>query len=117
MRCKADARRKPYSGADNRDNRGAETKRVTARWKWNLAAAIVGGAIALAAGCTTTQEIDQTIPPYASISDQARDPAGAPTPAPSASSSGDSGSILSAIGTVIMFPFHLIGEAFGSNSN
>jgi hypothetical protein len=65
----------------------------------------------------TTQEIDQTIPPYASISDEARVPVSAPTPAPSASSSGESGGVMSAIGTVIMFPFHLIGEAFGSNSN
>jgi hypothetical protein len=95
---------------------GAETKRVAGRRKSTLAAAIVVGAIALAAGCTT-QEIDQTLPPYASISDEARDPASAPTPAPSAGSSGDSGGVMSAIGTVIMFPFHLIGEAFGSNSN
>jgi hypothetical protein len=89
---------------------------VTGRRKSTLTAAIVGGAIALAAGCTT-QEIDQTVPPYASISDEARDPASMPTPKPSASSSGDSGGIMSAIGTVIMFPFHLIGEAFGSNAN
>ncbi len=96
---------------------GAEMMRVAGRRKSTLAAAIVGGAIALAAGCMTTQEIDQTLPPYASISDEARDPASAPTPAPSAGSSGDSGGVMSAIGTAIMFPFHLIGEAFGSNSN
>jgi hypothetical protein len=87
------------------------------RRKSTLAAAIVGGAIALAAGCMTTQEIDETIPPYAYISDEPRSPASAPTPAPPASSSGDSGGIMSAIGTVIVFPFHLIGEAFGSKSN
>jgi hypothetical protein len=80
-----------------------------------LAAAIVGGAIALAAGCTT-EEIDQTAPPYASTSDQARYSVSAPTPAPSVGSS-DSGGVMSAIGTVIMFPVHLIGQAFGSNSN
>ncbi|MGB8411189.1 MAG: hypothetical protein WCE23_00030 [Candidatus Binatus sp.] len=89
---------------------------MTGRRKSTLAAAIVGGTIALAAGCMTTQEIDQTIPPYASISDDASDPASAPTPAPSASSSDESGGVMSAIETVIMFPFHLIGEAFGSNS-
>jgi len=100
-----------------RDNRDAETKRVRARRKSTLAAAMVGGAIALAAGCMTSQEIDQTLPPYASISDEARDPASVPTPAPSASSSGDSGGLMSAIGTTIMYPFHLVGEAFGSSSN
>jgi len=78
---------------------------------------MVGGAIALAAGCMTSQEIDQTLPPYASISDEARDPASVPTPAPSASSSGDSGGLMSAIGTTIMYPFLLVGEAFGSSSN
>ena len=76
---------------------------------------MVGVAIALAAGCMSRQEIDQTLPPYASISDEARDPASAPTPAPSASPSGDFGGVMSAIGTVVMFPFHLIGETFGSN--
>jgi hypothetical protein len=79
-----------------------------------LAAAIV--AVAIAAGCTTTQEIDQTLPPYASISDEGRDPASAPTPTPSASSSGDSG-VMSAIGDAIVYPFRLIGGAFSSGSN
>ena len=48
--------------------------------KSNLTAvAIVIGAIALW-GCTTTQEIDQTQPPYASISDEGRDPPTPPKP-------------------------------------
>jgi hypothetical protein len=87
------------------------------RRKSALAAAIVSGAIALAVGCMSSQEIDQTIPPYASISDEARDPASMPTPAPSPSSSDDSGGAMHAIGTAIMYPFHLIGEAFGSSSD
>jgi len=66
---------------------------------------IVGGTIAVAAGCMQTQEIDQTVPPYASISDEARDPASMPTPTPSAS---NSGSVMSAIGSAIMFPVHLL---------
>jgi hypothetical protein len=74
-------------------------------------------AVAIAVGCTTTTEIDQTLPPYASISDESRDPASAPTPTPSASSSGDSGGVMSAIGDAIMYPFHLIGGAFASGSN
>lgn len=78
---------------------------------------MVGVVIALAAGCMTTEQTDETIPPYASISDEAREPASAPTAAPSGNSSGESGGILSAIGTVVVFPFHLIGEAFGTNSN
>jgi hypothetical protein len=79
-----------------------------------LAAAII--VVAIATGCTTTQETDETLPPYAAISDEARDPASAPTPAPSATSSGDSGGVMSAIGTAIMYPFHLIGGAFASDS-
>lgn len=58
--------------------------RMTGRRKSTLAvAAIVGGMLVFAAGCMQTQEIDQTMPPYASISDEARDPASAPKPPPS----------------------------------
>ncbi|MGA7872648.1 MAG: hypothetical protein WCA22_17305, partial [Candidatus Binatus sp.] len=81
---------------------------MTGRRKSILAAAIVGGAIALAAGCTT-ETTYETAPPYASISDEARDPSSMPTPVPSPSSSGNSGGVLSAIGTAIIYPFHLIG--------
>lgn len=88
---------------------------MTGRRKLILAAAIL--AVAIAAGCTTTQEIDQTLPPYASISDESRDPASAPTPAPSASSTGDSGGVMSAIGDAITYPFRLIGGAFSSGAN
>jgi hypothetical protein len=90
------------------------SKRVTGGRKSILAAAaIVGGLLMLAAGCMQTQEIDQTLPPYASISDDAGDPASAPKPPPSA----DSGGVLSSIGDAIAYPFHLIGEAFESSSN
>lgn len=41
--------------------------------------AIIVGALALW-GCTTTQQIDQNPPPYASISDQSSDPATMPKP-------------------------------------
>jgi hypothetical protein len=93
-------------GGRYRDSRGAETNRVTARHKSALAAAIVSGAIALAAGCMTQhQEIDETIAPYASISDDARDPASAPSPA---QSEDDSGGVMSAIETAIMYPVHLM---------
>jgi hypothetical protein len=88
-----------------RDSRGAETKRVTGRRKSTLAAAIVGIAIALAAGCMTQhQQIDETLPPYASISDAGRDPASAPTPTPSAS---DSPGVMDSIGNAIVYTFHL----------
>ncbi|MGA9722184.1 MAG: hypothetical protein WBQ86_07020 [Candidatus Binatus sp.] len=71
--------------------------------KSTLAAAIVG--IAIAAGCMTEhQEIDETLPPYASISDAGRDPASAPTPTPSAS---DSGGVMDSIGNAIAYTFHL----------
>jgi hypothetical protein len=56
---------------------------------------MVAGALAFAAGCMRTQEIDQTLPPYASISDEGRDP---PKPPPS----DDSPSIMSRIGSAIL---------------
>lgn len=60
----------------------------------------------LAAGCMTQhQEIDETLPPYASISDGARDPASAPTPA---ASEDDSGGVMGAIETAVMFPIHVL---------
>jgi hypothetical protein len=68
-----------------------------------LAAAMLGGAIAFA-GCVQTQEIDQTMPPYASISDEGRDPASAPKPA----ASEDSGGFMNALGSVLMFPVRMI---------
>ena len=48
---------------------------LTSRGKAILAAAaILGGMLTLGAGCSQTQEVDQTLPPYASISDEGRDP-------------------------------------------
>ena len=67
-----------------------------------LAAAMLG-AMALA-GCET-QNIDQTMPPYASISDDGRDPASAPKPP---ASSDDSGGFMNALGSVLMFPVRMI---------
>ncbi len=66
-----------------------------------LAAAIPASAIALA-GCVQTQEIDQTMPPYASISDEGRDP---PKPPPSNDSGGG---FMSALGSALMFPVRMI---------
>ena len=63
--------------------------------KSTLAAAMVTGAIMLAAGCMQTQEIDQTMPPYASISDEGRDP---PKPPPS----DDSPGIMSRMGSAVL---------------
>ncbi len=48
-----------------------------------------------------TQEIDQTMPPYASISDEGREPPKPPPPE-------DSGGVMSAIGSALMVPVHLI---------
>jgi len=57
---------------------------------------MVAGAIMLAAGCMQTQEIDQTMPPYASISDEGRDPP------PKAPPSDDSPGIMSRIGSAVL---------------
>ena len=70
------------------------TKPVMGRRKSALAVAIVGGVLMLAAGCMQTQVIDQTMPPYASISDEGREP---PKPPPS----DDSPGIMSRIGSAI----------------
>ena len=79
-----------------------------------LPAAIVACAITLAAGCVT-EETSETIPPYASTSDEGRDPASAPSPAASADG-GSSGGVMSStghvIGDVITAPFRAIGDAF-----
>ena len=74
-----------------------------------LPAAIVACAITLAAGCVT-EETSDTIPPYASTSDEGRNPASAP------SAAGSSGGVMSStghvIGDVITAPFRAIGDAF-----
>jgi hypothetical protein len=68
--------------------------------------------LALASGCVQTQEIDQTLPPYASISDEGRDPASAPKPP-----SDDSGGVMSSIGNAIVYPFHIMAKGFGWTSD
>jgi hypothetical protein len=50
----------------------------------------------LASGCMETQEIDQTVPPYASISDEGREPPKLPPP------DDDSPGIMSRIGSAIL---------------
>jgi len=70
-----------------------------------VAAAMLVCAISIA-GCVQTQEIDQTMPPYASISDEGRDPPKPPPP-----QDYDSGGFMSALGSVLMFPVRMI-EAF-----
>jgi hypothetical protein len=69
---------------------------VTRIRKSTLAAALVIAAILLASGCMETQEIDQTVPPYASISDEGRDPPKLPPP------DDDSPGIMSRIGSAIL---------------
>ncbi len=78
----------------------SESERMTRIRTSVLAAATVAGALALA-GCVQTQEIDQTMPPYASISDEGRDP---PKPPPS----NDSGGFMNALGSALMFPVRMI---------
>jgi len=72
---------------------------------------MVACAITLGAGCTT-EETSQTIPPYASISDEARDPASLPRGANS--NAGNSGGVMSTIGDAITWPFREIGAALGT---
>ena len=83
---------------------GYRNKEMTGIGKSVVAAAMLVCAVSLA-GCVETQEIDQTMPPYASISDEGRDPPKPPPP------SDDSGGFMSALGSVLMFPVRMI-EAF-----
>jgi hypothetical protein len=76
-----------------------------------LTVAITACAITFGAGCVT-EDVSQTVPPYATISDADRDPASAPRAANT--DTGDSGGVTSAIGNAIMWPFREIGEAFGA---
>jgi hypothetical protein len=82
--------------------------------KMILPAAIVACAIAFAAGCVT-EETSETIPPYASTSDEGRNPASGPSPTADA---GSSGGVMSSsghvIGDVITAPFRAIGDAFSN---
>jgi hypothetical protein len=87
---------------------------MTVMRKLILPAAIVATAIAFAAGCVTEQ-VDQTMPPYASTSDAGRNPASAPSPDASADAGSYSGVMSSTghvIGDVITAPFRAIGDAF-----
>ena len=82
--------------------------------KMILPAAIVACAIAFAAGCVT-EETSETIPPYASTSDEGRNPASGPSPAADAGSSGGvMNSTGHVIGDVITAPFRAIGDAFST---
>ncbi|HYL58537.1 MAG TPA: hypothetical protein VEU51_06670 [Candidatus Acidoferrales bacterium] len=90
-----------------------------ARLRLSLRAAIAACAILSATGCWSTQEIDQTMPPYASTSDEARDPASAPTPVAvpevaEKSAPEEQGFLAKtghAIATVVLFPFRMIANA------
>ena len=74
-----------------------------------IPAVIVACTLALGAGCTT-EEVSQTVPPYATISDEDRDPASAPRAANQDTS--DFGGVMSTVGEAITWPFRMIGEAF-----
>ena len=92
---------KRLSGADTVILGSTETKLVRRRRKSTLAAAvIVVGMIAFAAGCVT-ETTDETLPPYANISDTDRDPASAPKPPPS----DDSPGIMSRVGSAFLHLF------------
>ena len=80
----------------------AGNRAVTTIRKSVLATAMLACALALA-GCMQTQEIDETLPPYASISDEGREPPKSPPP-----DDDSSGGFMSAIGSVLMFPVRMI---------
>lgn len=82
-------------------------------------AALVAAGIALFAGCTTREVIDQTLPPYASTSDAGSEPSSAPSPVvvpevtasePAGKPESLLGKVADAIGAAITFPLHMIGD-------
>jgi hypothetical protein len=76
-----------------------------------IPAVTIACALALGAGCVTEQG-NNTVPPYATISDEDRDPANAPRAANT--DTGDSGGVMSTLGDAIMWPFRAIGNAFST---
>jgi hypothetical protein len=91
-------------------------RQMTVIRKLILPAAFVACAIAFAAGCVT-EETSETIPPYASTSDEGRNPASTPSPTAS-QEAGSSGGVMSStghvIGDVITAPFRAIGDVFSN---
>ncbi|MDO8431915.1 MAG: hypothetical protein Q7S58_05830 [Candidatus Binatus sp.] len=82
-----------------------------------MRAAIVLCAIFCASGCVTTTEVTGgNPPPYASSTSDSSEPSSAPKPPPGAESQRGSEGVLStsadALGSVIRFPFRVIGSAF-----
>jgi len=59
-----------------------------------------------------TEDVSQSVPPYATISDADRDPAS--TPRSANPDTGDFGGVMSTIGDAITWPFRKIGEAFST---
>ena len=81
-----------------------------------MRAAIVLGAIVCVAGCvTTTEETIDNPPPYASVTGDVSDPSSAPKPPPDPDQEGVLATTTDALGTVVTFPFRLIGSAFKGN--
>jgi hypothetical protein len=91
----------------------APVKRVSR----GLVFAIAVCAIVCAQGCVETTITGDNPPPWAAISDNARDPSSMPKPPPDPDEPGVIGKTADAIGTVVMFPFHLVGSAFSSSNN
>jgi hypothetical protein len=63
-------------------------------------------------GCVTEEVSSNNPPPYATISENAGDPSSAPKPPPDPDEEGFLAHTADAIGTVVPFPFRLIGSAF-----
>jgi hypothetical protein len=90
-----------------------------AKRRLTLRAAIAACAILSAPGCWTHEEVDQTMSPYASISDEARDPASTPkpmavpevveNPAPD-EPQGFAAKTGHAIATAVLFPFRMVAD-------
>jgi hypothetical protein len=80
---------------------------------------LFAAAMIFAAGCASRQVIDQTMPPYASTSDEAAEPANAPKPMvvpeysenpPATQAEGGVTQTQHAIGDAVLSPFRALGK-------
>jgi hypothetical protein len=83
-----------------------------------IRAAILANALTLTAGCMTHEETSLTMPPYASMSDDSREPSSAPSPVVVPEISGPPATphpkgVVGETADVIKYPFRALGDWLG----
>jgi hypothetical protein len=83
-----------------------------------IRAAIVANALTLTAGCVTHEETSLTMPPYASVSDESREPSSTPSPVVVPENLGPPATpeprgLVGETADVITYPFRALGDWLG----